>query len=356
MKITARCFCFIKIFLPLIFFILLLPAACSTGGDVVRITNVSEAKLSGLGEEDLARLAEIKESRKMEKKDPGLENVIHETPNYSVAEYLKLFPENNTTKALEYRVGGEDTLDIMIYEEPDISRQKVLVSADGFISFPFIGRVKVEGLTTSEIEKLLSQKLAQGQFILDAHVSVSVNEFMSKRYMVLGCVKNPGAYSLSAQERVLNAISKAGGPIDTGGNQAMIIRTMHPNTLQESKVVIRIDLVGLLNEGDQVSNLPIIDKDLLYIPKTEYFYVIGQVQKPGSYPYAAKRITLVEAISMAGSFTPLATPNKTRIIRVEDGSEKIIEVKVNEITQAGKKGQDVQILPGDIIVVPESFF
>jgi len=67
-------------------------------------------------------------------------------------------------------------------------------------------------------------------------------------------------------------------------------------------------------------------------------------------------ITLVEAIGMAGGFTPIASRNSTRIIRVEDGVEKIIEVRVDAIIDAGKKIHDVIIKPDDIIVVPESFF
>ena len=63
-----------------------------------------------------------------------------------------------------------------------------------------------------------------------------------------------------------------------------------------------------------------------------------------------------EALGMAGGFTRIASRNSTRIIRVEDGVEKVIEVRVDEITDAGKKIQDVVIKPEDIIVVPESFF
>ena len=83
---------------------------------------------------------------------------------------------------------------------------------------------------------------------------------------------------------------------------------------------------------------------------------IGQVKNPGSYLYQEEVITLVEAISMAGGFTPIAARNKTRIVRVEGGVEKIIQVRVDAITESGKKAQDVKILPGDVIVVPESFF
>jgi polysaccharide export outer membrane protein len=99
-----------------------------------------------------------------------------------------------------------------------------------------------------------------------------------------------------------------------------------------------------------------VHNDVLFIPAAENFYIIGQVRRPGSYPLTNREITLVEAISMAGGFTRIAARNRTRIIRIEDRVEKIIEVKVDAITDAGKKIQDVIIQPDDIIVVPESFF
>ena len=113
---------------------------------------------------------------------------------------------------------------------------------------------------------------------------------------------------------------------------------------------------ALLNQGDQLSNILLQDKDLIYIPKAERFYILGQVQQPGSFYYVDKNITLVEAIGMAGGFTRIAARNSTRIVRMQGDEEIIIEVKVDAITKAGKKAQDVPILPGDVIIVPESFF
>jgi len=114
--------------------------------------------------------------------------------------------------------------------------------------------------------------------------------------------------------------------------------------------------VAALKGGDQVSNLLLHNEDLLFIPKAENFYIIGQVKEPGSYPIMQSEITLVEAISMAGGFTPIAARNRTRIVRVEDGVEKIYEIRVDEITETGKKARDLRVEPGDVIVVPESFF
>ena len=333
-------------------------AGCGTSGPVVQVTTVSDAGLEGLREDHLAKLEEIKEERKKESAgSSGLESVIEATPNYSVAEYRALFPDANDPSTQDYYVGGYDVLDIKVYEELELSREDVRVSADGYISFPFIGRVKVDGLTTSDIEKRISSQLAEGQYILDAHVSVTVTDFKSKQFLVLGAVKEPGSYPLQAKENLLDGISRAEG-IDSkqGGKQGVIIRSLNPNTHKEKKIVIRIDIPDLLKGGDQISNLLLKNKDLLYIPKTEFYYVIGQVIKPGKYPYQERDITLVEAISTAGGFTPIAARNRTRILRMENGEEKIFEIKVDAITKAGKKLHDIGIRPGDVIVIPESFF
>lgn len=330
--------------------------ACGVGGDVVKVTEVNDTSLNSLREADLARLEQIKQARDSQEIDPTVSNLIEKTP-FSVSEYFVQHPEARGAGGADYKVGGYDVLSVMVYEEPDLSRNAVRVSADGYISFPLIGRLKVANLTTSEIEELISLKLAQEQYLLNAHVSVMVTGYNSKRFLVLGAVKNPGSYALKARECILDGISRAGGiDPEQASKKAMVIRTENSDTQNEHKVVINIDLEDLLKRGNQISNIFLGDKDVLYVPTAEYFYIIGQVNKPGSYAIPDREITLVEVIGMAGGFTRIASRNKTRIIRVEEGVEKIIQVKVDAITKAGKKIQDVVIQPNDVIVVPESFF
>ena len=334
-------------------------AVTACGGEVVRVTTVENGPLKDLKEADLAKLEEIKKAKESQDIDPGLTNVLGATRHFCVSEYLAKHPEIRGVAGgdYDYTVGGYDVLNIVVYEEQDLCREAVRVSGDGYISFPLIGRIKVANLTTSEIEKLISIKLAQEQYLLDAHVSVLVSAYNSKRILALGALENPGGYSLQARERVLDAVSRAGGvDLDQAGKKGMIIRTENPGEAGERKIVIDIDLQGLLKGRDQISNIYLMDKDVLFIPTAEYFYIIGQIKRPGSYPLIDREISLVEAISTAGGFTSIAARNQTRIIRVEDGVEKIIEVKVDAITDAGKKIQDVIIQPDDVIVVPESFF
>lgn len=83
--------------------------------------------------------------------------------------------------------------------------------------------------------------------------------------------------------------------------------------------------------------------------------VIGQVKKPGEIRLQDRDITVIEAISLSGGFTDIASPNRTYIVRMENGVKKIIQVKVNKIIK-DKKGEDVILKPGDTLVIPEAFF
>jgi polysaccharide export outer membrane protein len=289
---------------------------------------------------------------------------------------------------MEYRVSGGDVLNIIVYDEPDLTRNGIRVAKDGTISFPLLGRLLIDDLTISQIEELLARKLAEKQLLLDAQVSVLVDQYGSKKYKVLGEVHRPGSYPLKADEHLIDAISTAGGVNpDTAGKQVVIVRTVVVQKVDDTKVpeaeagktvsawgrtpdfggtlrtktqavkvVITVDLEKLLRGNDFISNMILQDNDVIYLPEAEFFYIMGEVKKPGSYKFTQEDLTLVGAIGTAGGFTNIAARKKTRIIRVENGVEKIITVNVDAITSAGRKIQDVHIKPDDIIIVPQSFF
>lgn len=331
--------------------------ACATSGEVVKITEIKNP-LEGLKKEDQAKIQELKKTLGSKEDNSDLKDLLEKTPSYTVAQYLAKYAGDVRKEQSDYKVGGYDILSITVYDEKDLTRENIRVSAEGQISFPLIGRIRVGGLTTSEIEKLISDKLAKGDFLYDAHVSVMVSKYESSKFSALGALKMPGNYPLQARETILDGISRAGGvDMEKGDKQeAMIIRTLNPDKPEESKIIINIDLQGLLKGKDQISNIQLVDRDVIYIPKENYFFIMGQVKNPGSYAFTKKDINIVEAISMAGGFTPIASRNKTRIVRSEGGMEKIYEVRVDAITAGGKIAQAVFIKANDLIIVPESFF
>jgi len=84
--------------------------------------------------------------------------------------------------------------------------------------------------------------------------------------------------------------------------------------------------------------------------------VVWPVREPGSYEIKGK-LSVIELISLAGGFTKIAATNDVRIIRTNSrGAKQTIKVKANDIVNKGREDEDVQLNPGDIVMVPESFF
>lgn len=257
----------------------------------------------------------------------------------------------------DYRIGGGDLLNIVVYEEPDLSGV-VRVSADGNISFWLLDEVEVAELTAVEVEEKLTELLGR-DYLVNPQVMVTIVEYRSKYVFVLGAVQLPGSYPLMGKETVLEMLSQAGGiDKDQGGNTLVVLRAPSGDrqTSEEVTISITIDLGKLLQEGDIAQNIPVQDRDVLYIPKSDSVYVFGEVQKPGPVKLSGREMTLLEALTEAGGQTKMAALNRTKIIRVVDGDEQTIRVKVDDIIKSGEKSKDVLLRPGDIIVVPESFF
>ena len=57
-----------------------------------------------------------------------------------------------------------------------------------------------------------------------------------------------------------------------------------------------------------------------------------------------------------GGFTDIANTSKVRVLRVENGKQKTIDVDVSQITKQGNKSMDIPLQPGDVVFVPQSMF
>jgi len=84
-------------------------------------------------------------------------------------------------------------------------------------------------------------------------------------------------------------------------------------------------------------------------------FVIGEVHKTGAIPMIGRHLSLLGAVAKAGGFTKSAAPQRTRIVRVIGGEEKTIMVNLNDVRKGGQSS-NVILQPGDIIIVPESYF
>jgi polysaccharide export outer membrane protein len=80
-------------------------------------------------------------------------------------------------------------------------------------------------------------------------------------------------------------------------------------------------------------------------------YILGQVTRGGAYPLVPD-MTVMQALSVAGGFTPYANVKKIHVIRTENGTDKILPLNYKEVSSGRKTEQNIHLKPGDTIVVP----
>lgn len=106
-------------------------------------------------------------------------------------------------------LGPGDLFEVRVYQMEEMSGT-YSAGADGSISFPLIGRIKVQGKNADEVESEIRDRLADG-YLVNPQVSVLVQEYRSKKVSVLGQVKKPSTPSYSEGMTIIEAISRAGG-------------------------------------------------------------------------------------------------------------------------------------------------
>ena len=90
-------------------------------------------------------------------------------------------------------------------------------------------------------------------------------------------------------------------------------------------------------------------------PYTEQIRVIGQAAKPQALAYR-QGMSLMDVLIAVGGITEFASGNNANIIRVVDGKQKKFNVRLNDLIKEGDISANVAVQPGDILVIPQSFF
>jgi polysaccharide export outer membrane protein len=112
----------------------------------------------------------------------------------------------------DYVIGAGDVLAVNVWKEPDASVPSAVVRPDGKISMPLLKEVSVVGLTPKQVEKQISDQLAQ--FITGADVTIVVAGIHSKKVYLAGAVRKEGPIPYSYQMTVMQALSEGGGLSD----------------------------------------------------------------------------------------------------------------------------------------------
>jgi polysaccharide export outer membrane protein len=222
----------------------------------------------------------------------------------------------------------------------------VRVAQDGTISLPLLRDIKVANLTVRALEGQITKLLAE-DYLVNPQVKVFVKQYA--KISILGEVRNPGSYEMREKLTLAEVIALAQGfTPSANATDIKIIRT-----LDGKKETLNIDFEKILAKA--LEDIELKANDVIIIEPYGTFSIIGQVAKPGVYNLR-KGLTIVEAIGLAGGFTPIAAQNATKIFREENGGKRTIPAPVGDIMKSPDKSRNILIEDKDTIVVPESFF
>ena len=268
------------------------------------------------------------------------------TKNTSTSTTTATVPSTTTygQTPVGYVVSPGDTLDISVYDSPDLS-VKATVTEQGEVYLPLVKRVHVGGLTIEKAQTQIEQALQTGGFINDPLVRVAVTDYAHGVDM-LGEISKPGTYPVSGSKRLLQLLTEAGGTTANAGSEVTIRRATdgHVQTVPLSSDPTNLLLADTwVNQGDTV-----------IVPKAGVVYVVGEVNQPSGFAMQDRTdYTVLKLIAMAHGTTKFAKTSEVKIVRkAATGSLTEIPVPLNKIVAL--KSPDVTLQPDDIVFVPTS--
>jgi polysaccharide biosynthesis/export protein len=255
-------------------------------------------------------------------------------------------PKNTSEAASsELVIGPGDDLEITVYGAPDLS-QHTRVGADGNISMPLIGSVRIAGLSSSEAQAAIETQLQRNNVVNDPQVLIYVKEYSSSGISVVGEVVRPGVYSALGPHRLFDILQVAGGLSDKASGLVTVSHrgdTEHPVTVAVSK-----DPALMAR-----SNIELLPGDTVFAAKAAMVYILGEVLKPGGYILnSTGAVTLLQVVAAAGGPTSSAALGRARMLRRTPTGLQEEPLPLKALLRG--KTADIPVSAEDIVFVPSS--
>ena len=248
-----------------------------------------------------------------------------------------------------YELGPGDELNIGLHGFPKLDKVKVPVAPDYTISFLQAKQISVRGLTVEELRVEIERVLAQDH--RNPKVKITPALLGSKKYTVLGKVKDNNTYKLDRPTSLLEAIAKAKGIVVGVQNaNATELADLRRSFVVRDGKKLPIDIEKLYRTGDMTQNVQIEPNDYIYIASNVHneCYVFGSVGRPGAVPLAGN-LTVMGAIAESSGYAKGAWKAKVLVIRGSVGNPEARVVNTRDVLRGIEK--DVRLAPGDIVYV-----
>jgi protein involved in polysaccharide export with SLBB domain len=198
-------------------------------------------------------------------------------------------PPSSMPVTEDYLIGPGDEIRVLMWGRID-AEYSLVVNRDGTIQFPRIGTISVAGMTYKDMKGLLKK---EAESITGVTISVTMGRLRSITVFVVGEVRMPGAYTVSAFDTVINALLISGGPSELGSLRSVQLK-------RNGKIVTTIDFYEFLLQGDTSKDRRLQPGDVVFVPKSETLVAIaGNVKRPAIFELKGD-LSLNTLIELAG--------------------------------------------------------
>ena len=255
--------------------------------------------------------------------------------------------ENIYNYKYQYILGPADSISINLTDTDDLDNT-YLIDQDGMIDLPFIGKVKLNGLTLNEAQNILINVIRD--FYKNPDLQIKIEEFNSSKVHIVGAVKNQKTINLN--QKPIRLIEAA---IEANFNPSSSEKLYGTKGfLRRGNQVYKINLENAFKSKDDKENFYLKKDDVIFIDRnSEAIHVFGEVNKPGIY-FPNLDYSLTELISTSG--LNQLTANAKRIYVIREQFSSFLEVDVFEFDIRNPinfiAGRKFMLHAKDIVFIP----
>lgn len=247
---------------------------------------------------------------------------------------LSFEPQMNIATPQNYVLGPGDQLIVDIYGASQESLT-LTISPDGDVTIPDFGPVHVSGLSVASAQKRIRSKL--GSYFESSDIKATLGQTRTIMVNVMGEVKAPGTYTLSAFATVFHALYMAGGISDLG-----TLRNI--KVFRQGRQISVVDIYEFILNGRLAGNVRLQDNDVIQVGTYDCIVdIMGRVKRPMAYEMRHSE-SLATLLKYSGGFTGDAYKKLLRVLRKSEEMKSVYNVE--EFDLASFKVED-----GDSVMV-----
>lgn len=258
----------------------------------------------------------------------------------------------------DYILGPNDQILIRSNAE-EISDRPYRIDNDGFINLPLVNRVPASGMTVTALERDLIARLRM--FLQTPEVSITVTGFRNEPVSFFGAFGRPGVYALTGGRSLTEMLTVAGGLLPNASRHLRITRRAEngaiplPNAVVDpitKSSTVEIDIANLTQELNPLEDIELKANDRIIGDIVQPVYVFGEVGKSSPLDMQGREsLTVLQALSQAGSFNPTAKRKTITVLRPVSGTGKVARIDLDLKKILNGEENDFPLYANDILFI-----